>query len=347
MSAWHPWAVGLASAIAGTVIALGLLQTLIYLVQLVYSGIALAVRPPVARASLIWRRYADRTPAIAVLAPAFNEEASIVESVNSLLGLHYPEFEIIVINDGSEDATLQRLVDHFALVRIERYHDLRLAHGEIRGLYGSPRLARLLVIDKENGGKADALNAGINVARCPLFCSIDADSLLESDALLRAVRPFVEQPQLTVAVGGTIRLVNGSRVEGGRILDTRLPASFLELVQVMEYMRAFLMARLALSEMRALTVISGAFGLFRRQLAVEVGGYSSGTVGEDMELVVKFHRHLRDTGRAYRIEFMPEPVCWTQAPHDLRTLGRQRARWQRGALETFFKHKNMLFNPRY
>ena len=239
------------------------------------------------------------------------------------------------------------MIDAFGVERIERYYDKSVEHQPIRGLYASPRLPRLLVIDKDNGGKSDALNAGINVARAPLFCSIDADSLLESDALLRAVRPFIEDPDKVIAVGGTIRLANGSRIDGGRVVSVALPRNFLALVQIVEYLRAFLMARLALSRMQVLTVISGAFGLFRRRLVLEVGGYTHGTVGEDMELVVKLHRHMRDRKQPYRIEFIPEPVCWTEAPEDLATLGRQRARWQRGALETFFKHRDMLFNPRY
>lgn len=344
---WQPWAVQSATAIALIVIVTGLIQTGFYIVQLVYAGIALGRRPPIARSSVLWRRYGEQAPPVAVLAPAFNEEVTIVESVRSLLALQYPDFEVIVINDGSKDATLQRMIDHFGLTPVDRYHDLIVAHQPIRGLYASPRIPRLLVIDKENGGKSDALNAGINLARAPLFCSIDADSLLESDALLRAVRPFVEEPVLTIAVGGTIRIANGSRIDAGRVLDVRLPRRFLPLVQIIEYLRAFLMARLALGQMQALMVISGAFGMFRRDRAVEVGGYSHGTVGEDMELVVKLHRHMRDLRVPYRVEFIPEPVCWTEAPESLTILGRQRARWQRGSLETFFRHKDMVFNTRY
>ena len=347
MTDWPEWGVRSAEFIALVVIVTGLLQTLFYIVQLIFAGIALGRRPPIPRASILWRRYAGEAPGIAVLAPAFNEEVTIVESVNSLLALHYPDVEVIVINDGSKDGTLDRVVSHFGLERVQRFHDMAVLHKPIRGLYASPRLPRLLVVDKENGGKSDALNAGINVARAPLFCSIDADSLLEPDALLRSVRPFIEEPLLTVAVGGTIRIANGSRIDAGQVSEVRLPKNFLALVQIVEYLRAFLMARLALSEMQALTVISGAFGLFQRQAALEVGGYSHGTVGEDMELVIKLHRLFRERGQAYRIDFIPEPVCWTEVPESLAVLGRQRARWQRGALETFFRHKKMLFNPRY
>ena len=347
MSDWQPLAILAATATAWIVIGTGLLQTGFYIVQLCFAGISLAKRPPLAREALLWRRYAEQAPAIAVLAPAFNEEVTIVESVNSLLALHYPDFEVIVINDGSRDGTLRRLIDHFGLEPVERYHELAVEHRPILGIYASARLPRLVVLDKENGGKADALNAGINLARTSLFCSIDADSLLEPDALLRAVRPFIDEPTKTIAVGGTIRLANGSRIQAGRVVEVRLPRNFLALVQIVEYLRAFLMARLALSRMQALTIISGAFGLFQRRLALEVGGYSQGTVGEDMELVIKLHRHMRDNKRPYRIDFIPDPVCWTEAPEDLRVLARQRARWQRGALETFFRHRDMLFNPRY
>jgi cellulose synthase/poly-beta-1,6-N-acetylglucosamine synthase-like glycosyltransferase len=347
MTGWSGWALAAAEWIALLVIFTGLLQTAFYVVQLGFAGVALGRKPPIARASLLWRRYADEAPTIAVLAPAFNEEVTIVESVTSLLALHYPDFEVIVINDGSKDATLETVVRHFGLGPVERCHDYRVKHNPIRGLYASPRLPRLLVVDKENGGKSDALNAGINVARATLFCSIDADSLLESDALLRAVRPFVEEPRKTVAVGGTIRIANGSRIEAGQVLDIKLPRNFLALVQIVEYLRAFLMARLALSAMQALTVISGAFGIFQRQAVLEVGGYSHGTVGEDMELVIKLHRLFRERKQEYRIDFIPEPVCWTEVPESLVILGRQRARWQRGALETFSRHKTMLFNPRY
>ena len=344
---WQPWATDAASLIALLVIGTGLLQTFFYVVQLVFAGAALGARPSVGKASILWRRYADEAPSIAVLAPAYNEALSIVESVRSLLALQYPSFEVIVINDGSTDDTLARLIDEFGLAPVQRYHDFAVEHRPIRGLYASSRLKRLLVIDKENGGKSDALNAGINLARSPIFCSMDADSLLEADALLRAVRPFVEEPTRVVAVGGTIRLANGSWIASGRVEKVGMPRKLIALIQIIEYLRAFLMARLALGKMQVLTVISGAFGLFRRQTAIEVGGYSHGTVGEDMELVIKLHRRMREEERDYRIEFIPEPVCWTEAPEDLRTLGRQRARWQRGALESFFRHRDMLFNPRY
>ena len=336
-----------AEAIALVVIATGLFQVAFYIFQLLFAGWALSRRPPVPRGATLWRRYAEEAPAISVLAPAFNEELTVVESIRSLLALQYPDYALVVINDGSNDATLARIIAAFGLERVDRYVDDRLEHAPVRGFYATAALPRLLVIDKVNGGKADALNAGINACRTPLFCAIDADSLLEADALLRVVRPFVDHPDETVAAGGTIRIANGCTIDSGRVTEVRLPINYFALVQIMEYLRAFLMARLALGKMQVLTVISGAFGLFDRRRVVEVGGYSHGTVGEDMDLVLKLHRHMRDLRLPYRIEFIAEPVCWTECPEDARVLGRQRSRWQRGALECFARHKDMCLNPRY
>ncbi len=334
-------------AISWLVIGAGVAQNALYIFQLLLAYLTLRRRPPDPHDAAIWAEVSDVTMPIALLAPAFNEEATIVESVRSLLALHYPNFEVIVINDGSRDATLARLVEAFDLQPIDRAYEVAVPHKAVRGLYGSPRHRHLLVIDKENGGKSDALNAGINLSRAPLFCAVDADSLLESDALLRAVEPFIDDPARTVAVGGTIRIANGCSIEAGRIVSIGLPRRILPLFQTMEYLRAYLMARLAWSRLEALTLVSGAFGIFKRQAAVAVGGYSHGTIGEDGEIIVKIHRHFRELGQDYAIRFIPEPVCWTEAPESLRVLARQRIRWQRGALETFFKHRRMLLNPRY
>ena len=334
-------------AVVAIVIATGFLQNAIAIMQLALATRELATHKPERRLGLLWRRYAELSPPIALLVPAFNEEVSIVESLRSMLALNYPHFEIVAINDGSKDGTLQAMIEGFELVPVARTFDETVRHKPIRGLYGSPRHPRLLVVDKENGGKSDALNAGINLSRAPIFCAIDADSILESDALLRAVRPFIEEPVRTVAVGGTIRIANGCRIENGRVVRIGLPRNLLALFQTVEYLRAFLMARLAWSRVKTLTIISGAFGLFRRQIAVAVGGYSHDTVGEDFELIVKIHRHMRDRGEDYAVTFIPEPVCWTEAPESLTVLGRQRSRWQRGALETFVRHRDMLFRKRY
>ncbi|MEO4002019.1 glycosyltransferase [Mesorhizobium sp. CAU 1732] len=333
--------------IAWIVIVFGLIQTAVYLLQLVIAAYALSRRPPVARSSLLWYRYGDIAPPISLVVPAYNEQMNIVESVHSMLSLEYPAYEVIVVNDGSKDETLKRLIDAFELVSVRRPFEETLKHEPIRGIYASPRSDRLFVVDKSNGGKADAQNAGINVSRAPIFCVIDGDSILEPDALLRAVQPFIEDPERTIAVGGTIRIANNSTIESGRVKTVRLPKKILPLFQVVEYLRAFLMARLAWSHVNTLMLVSGAFGVFRRREAIAVGGFTKGSMGEDLDFVIKLHRYMLDNKKEYRIEFIPEPVCWTEAPETLAVLARQRSRWQRGALEVFFRYRSMLFNPRY
>jgi cellulose synthase/poly-beta-1,6-N-acetylglucosamine synthase-like glycosyltransferase len=340
------WLIQGAEFVAWLVITASLLQSLTYLWQLLLAARALAQAPPTPQASVLWRRYADAVPPITLMAPAYNEALTIVQSVGSRLALQYPDVEVLVVNDGSKDDTLKVLIEAFELKPVHRHHHLMAPCKTIRGVYAGARQPRLIVVDKENGGKADALNAALNLARTPIVCSIDADSLLEPDALLRAVRPFVDDPERTVAVGGTVRIANGCQVRAGRVVNVDVPRNPLALLQTVEYLRAFLMARLAWSRIGVLLVISGAFGLFRRQAVLEVGGYTLGTVGEDMELVVKLHKHFRRTRQAYRIDYIAEPVCWTEAPETLSVLGRQRARWHRGALETFARHKDMLFDPR-
>lgn len=341
------WVNTAAAALAWFIVASGLIQVLLYIVQLVFAGWALHKRPAIVTSGGLWQQYGDVAPRIAIIAPAYNEGVTIEQSVKALMALHYPDFEVIVVNDGSKDDTLQVLIDIFGVKPVQRYHEVAVENKPIRGIYANPDLPRLVVVDKVNGGKADAMNAGINVARSPLVCVIDADTLLEPDALLRVVQPFVEDPVRTIGVGGTIRIANGCKVVGGRVVGADLPRNFLALVQTVEYLRAFLMARLGLSQMRTLLIISGAFGLFKRSAAIAVGGFSQKTVGEDMELVVKLHRHFRDRRLPYRVRYVPEPVSWTEAPEDLKILGNQRSRWQRGSLETFFKHRDMFLNPKY
>ena len=338
---------GAVLTVATTIIAIGILQNAIYLFQMILAYIVLRGRGAPQDATESWWTLSDVTLPISLLVPAYNEEATIAESVRSLLALHYPNFEVIVINDGSTDATLDTLIDAFQLESVHRSYEESVEHRRVQGLYGSSDHPRLLVVDKENGGKADALNTGISLARMPLFCAVDADSVLEADSLLRVIQPFVDDPERVVAVGGAIRLANGSTIRAGRVVSIGLPTNPLALLQTMEYLRAFLMARLAWSRMNALMLIFGAFGVFRRDIAVAVGGYSHGTVGEDLEIIVKIHRHLRDLEQDYEILFVPEPVCWTEAPESLAMLAQQRKRWQRGSLETFFKHAAMLGNPRY
>lgn len=287
------------------------------------------------------------TPPISILAPAFNEEANVEENVRSLLTLDYPLFEVILINDGSSDRTLEVLIARFDLRPSERSYELAVPCKPIRAVYESATHRNLVVIDKANGGKADALNAGLNLSLYPLFCGIDADSILEADALLRLVRPFVEAPGITVAAGGVIRVANGCDVGGGRVRQVRLVKRLLPLIQIVEYLRAFLFGRMGWAGGNSLLIISGAFGLFERRAALLAGGYTTSTVGEDLELVVKIHRRLREQRRPYRVEFVPDPVCWTEVPESLRVLRRQRTRWHRGLIDTMWRHRDMLGRPRY
>jgi cellulose synthase/poly-beta-1,6-N-acetylglucosamine synthase-like glycosyltransferase len=287
------------------------------------------------------------TPPVSVLAPAFNEEASVVENVRSLLMLDYPLFEVILVNDGSKDRTLECLVAAFELKPSARTFEPVVGCKPIRAVYESSVYPNLVVVDKVNGGKADALNSGLNLALYPLFCAIDADSILESDALLRLVRPFVEAPGITIAAGGVIRVANGCDVRAGRVRTVRLTRRVLPLIQVVEYLRAFLFGRMGWSSGNSLLVISGAFGLFDKRVAVQAGGYATDTVGEDMELVVRMHRALQDRKQHYRIGFVPDPICWTEVPETLRVLRRQRTRWQRGLIDTLWRHRAMMARPRY
>lgn len=284
-------------------------------------------------------------PPISVLAPAFNEEFTVEASVRSLLQLNYGEYEVILINDGSKDNTLRVAIEAFDMVPFPQAYESDLPTAAVRGMYQSRTYPNLRLIDKENGGKADSLNAGINCARYPLFCAVDADSILQRDSLLRVVQPFLEEPT-TVASGGTVRIANGCRVEEGFLTHTGLPKNPIALFQIVEYIRAFLFGRLGWSPMNALLIVSGAFGVFRKDVVKAVGGYLPKTIGEDMELVVRMHKALLKEGRPYRITFVPDPICWTEAPEDLKTLRNQRIRWQRGLGESLSRHLDLLFAPK-
>jgi cellulose synthase/poly-beta-1,6-N-acetylglucosamine synthase-like glycosyltransferase len=287
------------------------------------------------------------TPGVSILLPAYNEEVGIVESVRSLMALHYPLHEVVVVNDGSTDATLDRLRDAFELVPATRALRGSVATAGVIGAYASRRHPELCVIDKHNGGKADALNAGANAARHPYLCAVDADAIIEEDALLRLAKPIFDDPDRVAATGGIVRIANGCMVDHGRVVDVRLPRSRLAAIQVVEYFRAFLVGRSGLSKLNSLLIISGAFGLFRRDLVEEVGGWWTATVGEDVELVLRLHLHLRERGEPYSIVFVPDPVCWTEAPEDLATLSRQRRRWHRGLAESLWRHRRATGNRRY
>jgi cellulose synthase/poly-beta-1,6-N-acetylglucosamine synthase-like glycosyltransferase len=287
------------------------------------------------------------TPPISIIAPAYNEEATILSSIKALLALRYPEFEVVVVNDDSKDSTLKLLIENFDLYRVDPIFRARLKSQKTRGIYRSRTIPNLLIVDKENGGKADALNCGVNIAKYPLFCGIDADTLIMPDALLKLVAPFIEDPNRTIVSGGTIRVANDCTVKNGQVEEVRLPKSPWALFQVVEYLRAFLFGRIGWNSLGGTLIISGAFGLFRRDVVIDAGGYERNSVGEDMELIVRLHRMMRQKSRPYQISFVWESVCYTEVPEDLDTLSRQRDRWQRGLIDTLWRHRVMFLNPKY
>lgn len=285
------------------------------------------------------------TKPISIVVPAYNEEETIIDNITSLLDLNYPEFEIIVVNDGSKDNTLKKIIDHFKLRKIDVDINMQINCNKIKNVYGSFIIPNLVVVDKENGGKSDALNAGINVSRYPLFCGIDADCIIEKNALLRIVKPFLKYEE-TVAVGGIVRIANGCNIKNGKLLEAKLPREAIVRFQIIEYFRAFLTSRIGWDKINALLIISGAFGVFKKSAVVKVGGYSR-TIGEDMELTLKIHEYFRKNKIKYKIDFTSDAVCWTQAPSKIKGLKTQRIRWHRGLTDSILRHKKMIFNPKY
>ena len=293
-------------------------------------------------------------PSVSIIAPAFNEQKTIIESVNSLLNLKYPDYELIVVNDGSSDDTLNVLVRYFDLKRVDYLADIRITTKPIRSVYLNRSLPKLIVVDKMNGGKADSLNVGINIANKEYICGIDADSLLEDDALLKLASLTLDEKIETPALGGNILPINGCKVERGKIIEKRLPKNRLAKLQTMEYIRSFMAGRLGWSYINCLLIISGAFGLFRKERIINIGGYltSSGiyhkdTVGEDMELVVRIAKKMKEEKQEFRILYAYNANCWTEVPEDLKSLKKQRYRWHRGLIEILTYHKNMISNPLY
>jgi cellulose synthase/poly-beta-1,6-N-acetylglucosamine synthase-like glycosyltransferase len=294
-----------------------------------------------------WRLLgSDVAPRISILAPAYNEAATVVESVRSLLTLRYPDLEIVLVNDGSSDDTMGVLRRAFGLRPQHPVHREVVDHEPIRGVERSTLAPSLVVVDKENGGKADALNAGLNVASGDLVCAIDADTVIEPEAILRMVQPFLRRPDV-VAAGGTIRAVNGSSVDHGRVVVPRAPRSFLAGVQSVEYLRAYLTGRLGWNRMGGNLIISGAFGLFRRTSVLAAHGYEHDTVGEDMELVARLRRRAYEEGGPGRVEFVPDPVAWTEVPESFKVLGRQRDRWHRGLADVLSRYRGVALRRRY
>ncbi|MEY4609158.1 MAG: hypothetical protein RL625_1375 [Gemmatimonadota bacterium] len=303
-----------------------------------------------------WRMAADEhlqrllaseaLPPLSLLVPAYNEEVTIVSNILSLLTLEYPSLEVVVVNDGSTDGTMSRLIQEFDLYEVPPAFIQRVPSQPVRAYYRSRRHTRLLVLHKANGGKADSLNAAMNAARHPFVVAVDADTVIEPDALLRLARPFLLEDNIA-AVGGTIRVVNGCTVRFGRVTTARVSSNWLVGAQVVEYLRAFLFGRMGWNRLGGNLIISGAFGLFRKEYLQAIGGYRAGNITEDMELVIRLHRYLAENGIKATLPFIPDPVAWTEVPSSLRVLARQRQRWHRGLVATLIEHRDMLFNPRY
>lgn len=292
----------------------------------------------------------EHLPGISILAPAYNEELNIIENVRSMLSIHYNVLELVVINDGSKDASLEKLIQAYDLFKEDRKIIQKIPTKKIRGIYKSrnPVFKKLIVVDKENGGKADALNVGVNIATFEYIVCVDVDCILEQDSLLKMIKPFLDETKVRViASGGVIRVANDCNIKDGKLVQVRLPSKFLARVQTVEYIRAFLLGRMAWSRLNGLLLISGAFGAFDKDIVLKCGGYNVKTVGEDMELIVRMRRYMEEHGIPYKVTFIPDPLCWTEVPSDYKILGRQRNRWTRGTIETLRMHKKMFFNPKY
>lgn len=293
-----------------------------------------------------WTQAARAVPPISVFVPMYNEAEVCVETARSMLSLRYPSLDIIMINDGSKDDTMERLKTKYRLTENIRYQSSQLPTEKVKAVYRSRTNHNLWVIDKENGGKVDALNAGLNYCRTPLFCAVDADSLLERDSLRQLVTPFLSDSR-TIAAGGNVRIVNDCDVRGGHVRKVALPKKLIAQFQVLEYMRAFVAARAGWAALDMLMIISGAFGLFRRDCVAKVGGFNPDAIGEDMELIFRLHRYFRDRDEEYRIAYVPDAVAWTECPETYKVLGKQRDRWHRGLTQLLFIHKKMALNPEY
>lgn len=289
-------------------------------------------------------------PTISIIAPAYNESVTIVENIRALLSLYYPNFEIIIVNDGSKDDTLIKTIQAYELEKVPYIIDYKIECKEIVDIYKSKKKAfnNLTIINKLNGGKADALNAGINIAKGQYYIAIDVDSIIDPYALQKLVLPFLTSTDTRViATGGVIRIANSCKIKDGQLIEINVPDDYLPRCQVIEYNRAFLLGRLAWSRLDGLLLISGALGLFDKEIAIACGGYYPKTVGEDMEIVVRMRKYMARRNEKYRVAYIPEPLCWTEAPSSLKILGSQRNRWTRGTIDTIFLHSDLFFNPKF
>ncbi|MDP3944615.1 MAG: glycosyltransferase [Lutibacter sp.] len=291
------------------------------------------------------------SPSITIIAPAYNESLNIIENVRSLLSSHYVNYDVVIVNDGSKDDSLEKMIVAYDLVKVDFLINQQIPTKPIRaGVFKStnPAFEKLTVVDKVNGGKADALNMGLNISKSDYVACIDVDCLLLENSLQKMIKPFLEVTDKTViATGGVIRIANSCIIKDGKLLDVNFPKKLIEKAQILEYIRAFLLGRMAWSRLNGLLVISGAFGLFNKKVAIEVGGYDTNTVGEDMELIVRMRRYMEETKQKYKVAYIPDPLCWTEAPDNYKIFISQRNRWTRGTIETLRMHRKVAFNPKY
>nr|WP_315154742.1 glycosyltransferase [uncultured Flavobacterium sp.] len=289
-------------------------------------------------------------PSLSLIAPAYNEGFTIEENVKSLLSLNYNNYQVIVVNDGSKDNSMEILIKTYDLVLTELDIHPKIETKKIKGLYTSRNAAfkKLIVVDKENGGKADALNVGLNIAQNQYVVCIDVDCILDKDSLLKLAKPFLESyGKRIIATGGVVRIANQCVIKNGRLVEVNIPDLMLPRIQVLEYLRAFLLGRMAWGRLDGLLLISGAFGAFDKEIALLAGGYDTKTVGEDMELVVRMRRYMLENKLPYSVCYIPDPLCWTEAPEDFNIFKKQRSRWMRGTIETLYLHRKMFLNPKY
>ena len=297
--------------------------------------------------SLLTSPYA---PGITVVAPAYNEGLTIINSVHSLLSLNYPKFEVVIINDGSTDHTLQKMIDEFKLVAIDYAYNEQIITQPVKQIYRSenPAFFNLLVVDKVNGkSKADASNAGINVSSYPYFLCTDVDCIIHKDTLLKLIKPFVEEKTKVIATGAAIRISNSCEIKNGFLVKVKVPKKYLPLFQELEYIRAFLLGRMAWSKINALMLVSGGLGMFDKEIAINAGGYDPKSFGEDMELITRMRIYMHNLKQKYLVKYIPESLCWTEVPSTLKVYGNQRTRWARGLAQNLWVHKRVIFNPKY
>lgn len=288
-------------------------------------------------------------PGISVVAPAYNEEKTIVDNVRSLLKMDYPNFDVCIVNDGSKDRTLELLIETFEMVEVPFEYVEHVHSAPFKRLFKSinPAYARLMVVDKVNGGtKADAVNAGLNVISNPYFINTDVDCILSRDAMYQCIFPIIQDRHI-IAVSGTMSMSNGASMSNGEIIDLRPSSRPIPLFQDLEYKRSFLVGKMGWSLINAMNNVSGGYGLFSTEVVVNAGGYSSTSFAEDMDMLTRMIAYCCDFNRPYRVVQIPHNCCWTEGPSNIKMLYRQRTRWGRGLIQLMWEHRRLLFNRKY